>query len=286
MAFLCGVASTAAPQSTRTGSTPGTQVEGYSRCVGASSSTAPAQMYAVQTDIDARDTSVLRGTIIYESSLASTLFNIGASCSFISYVFMRALDLKPLSILSTTVVSTPLGGISELHSVCREGSVVIEDRLLPCELVVLNMSMLDIILGMDWLPVYSAVINCYRHRITLSPEPGVTVRFIADKELPVTTCVPNNNTLSCLLASVSISDEEKTISALPSVVEDFSNVFPDDLSGLPPHREVDFGVDLAPGTNPISIAPYRFAPNELDEMRTQLNDLLRKCFIRESQSPW
>ncbi|WMV37694.1 hypothetical protein MTR67_031079, partial [Solanum verrucosum] len=70
------------------------------------------------------------------------------------------------------------------------------------------------------------------------------------------------------------------------VVKDFLEVFPDDLPGIPPEREIDFGIDLLPDTQPISIPPYRMAPAELKELKTQLKDLLDKGFIQPSISPW
>ena len=62
--------------------------------------------------------------------------------------------------------------------------------------------------------------------------------------------------------------------------------FPDDITGLPPEREVEFTIDLIPGTEPISIPTYRMDPAELRELKAQLEELLRKGFIRPSISPW
>ena len=69
------------------------------------------------------------------------------------------------------------------------------------------------------------------------------------------------------------------------VMRDFIDVFPEDLPGLPPDREVEFNIELITGTAPISKAPYRMAPTELKELETQLQDLLDKGFIRLSHSP-
>ena len=63
-------------------------------------------------------------------------------------------------------------------------------------------------------------------------------------------------------------------------------MFPADLSGMPPDRDIDFCIDLEPGTRPISIPPYRMAPAELRELKAQLQELLGKSFIRPSASPW
>ena len=70
------------------------------------------------------------------------------------------------------------------------------------------------------------------------------------------------------------------------IVREFPEVFPDDLPGLPPTREIDFTIELVPGTEPISKAPYRMEPTELKELKTQLQELLDLGFIRPSHSPW
>ncbi|XP_074337594.1 uncharacterized protein LOC141674791 [Apium graveolens] len=70
------------------------------------------------------------------------------------------------------------------------------------------------------------------------------------------------------------------------VVREFSDVFPEDLEGLPPEREIEFSIDLLPDAQPISKAPYRMAPLEVQELKEQLEELLDKGFIRPSFSPW
>ena len=74
------------------------------------------------------------------------------------------------------------------------------------------------------------------------------------------------------------------IQDIPMVCE-FSDVFPEDLPGLPPERDVEFVIELKPGRTPISRRSYRMPPNELAELKTQLQDLLEKGFIRPSSSP-
>ena len=63
------------------------------------------------------------------------------------------------------------------------------------------------------------------------------------------------------------------------MVDEFSDVFSEELPGLPPNREIEFCIDLVPGAQPISIPPYRMAPTELTELRKQLDELLEKGFI-------
>ncbi|XP_070011104.1 uncharacterized protein [Nicotiana sylvestris] len=84
---------------------------------------------------------------------------------------------------------------------------------------------------------------------------------------------------------VIMESEPPALQSVP-IVREFPEVFPDELPGLPPERIIDFGIDLMPGTQPISIPPYRMAPAELNKLREQLKDLLDKGFIRPSVSPW
>ena len=88
------------------------------------------------------------------------------------------------------------------------------------------------------------------------------------------------------LASLTLEDEERPDLDLPRVVCEYTDVFPDELHGLPPYRDVDFGIELHPGTSPISMTPHWMASVELQELRFQLQELLDKGFIRSSTSPW
>ena len=73
---------------------------------------------------------------------------------------------------------------------------------------------------------------------------------------------------------------------LPRVVCEYEDVFPDELPGLPWPKDVDFVIELHLGTSPISMTPHRMAPVELQEFKVKLQELLDKCFIRSSTSPW
>ncbi|GJS31884.1 putative reverse transcriptase domain-containing protein [Tanacetum coccineum] len=79
--------------------------------------------------------------------------------------------------------------------------------------------------------------------------------------------------------------KEKRLEDVP-VIRDFPEVFPDDLPGLPPPRQVEFKIELVPGAAPVARAPYRLAPSELKELADQLQELSEKGFIRPSSSPW
>ncbi|GKF19471.1 hypothetical protein Tco_0068109 [Tanacetum coccineum] len=92
------------------------------------------------------------------------------------------------------------------------------------------------------------------------------------------------------LAQISAKKEEdksegKQLEDVP-IVQDFPEVFPEDLPGLPPVRPVEFQIDLIPGAAPVARAPYRLAPSEMKELSKQLQELSDKGFIRPSSSPW
>ncbi|GJS29856.1 putative reverse transcriptase domain-containing protein [Tanacetum coccineum] len=119
----------------------------------------------------------------------------------------------------------------------------------------------DIIIGMDWLSRYDATILCGEKKYI---EKGGEL-FLAQ----VTEQEP----------------KEKRLEDVP-VIRDFPEVFPEDLPGLPPPRQVEFRIDLILGAAPVARAPYHLAPSEMKELSKQLQELLEKGFIRPSSSPW
>jgi hypothetical protein len=87
-----------------------------------------------------------------------------------------------------------------------------------------------------------------------------------------------------LLAALKLESESQ--GARQPVVFDFQEVFPDDIIDLPPERQVEFAIELVPGTRPVSMAPYRMFVSELGELKKQLEEFLEKKFIKPSVSPW
>ena len=70
------------------------------------------------------------------------------------------------------------------------------------------------------------------------------------------------------------------------VVKDYPDVFPEELAGMPPDRDITFLIEQLPGSGPISKRPYRMPAKDLEEIKTQIKDLLEKGYIRPSSSPW
>ena len=186
-------------------------------------------------------------------------------------------------------VNSPLGIRARTGTMCRGCELKISGTLLTMDLRILDRSEFDVILRMDWLIAYRVVIDCEHRRSTAYMQDGARVVFQGGKHdiLPQTVYESKcQGQLAGWLASLTLEDEERSDLDLPRVVCEYVDVFPDELPGLPPHRDVDFGIELHPGISPISMIPHRMAPVELQGIRVQLQELLDKGFIRPSTSPW
>ena len=172
--------------------------------------------------------------------------------------------------------------------ICRGCELEISGTPLIVDLRIMDMSEFDVILRMDWLTTYRVVIDCECRRVTAYTQDGTRVVFQGDKHdiLPQTVYESRcQGQLAGWLVSLTLENEERPDLDLPRVVW-YVDVFPDELPGLSPQRVVDFGIELHPGTSPISMTLHRMAPVELQELRVQLQELLDKGFIRPSTSPW
>ena len=185
-------------------------------------------------------------------------------------------------------MSSPLGIRARIRMICRGCELEISGTLLTVDLRLMDMSAFDVILRMDWLIAYRVVIDCERMRVTAYTQDGTRVVFQGDKHdiFPQTVYESKcQGQLAGWLSSLTLEDEERPDSDLPRVVCEYVDVYPNELPGLPPQRVVDFGIELHPGTSPISMTLHKMTPIELQELRVQLQELLDKGFIRPSTSP-
>ena len=130
----------------------------------------------------------------------------------------------------------------------------------------MDMSEFNVIIGMDWLTTHRVVIDYDRKRVTAYTQDGSCVMFQGDKHdaLPQTVYESRlHRQLMGWLASLTLEDEVRQDLSLPLVVFEYEDVFSDKLPGLPPHRGVDFVIELHLGTSPISMTPHRMALVEL-----------------------
>jgi hypothetical protein len=144
-------------------------------------------------------------------------------------------------------------------------------KLIKIYLVLLNLEGIDVILGTNWMIEHRVLLDISSQVIEIdSPHQGATTLYLPQQEY----------LHSCAYAITDIKLED-----IP-IVYGYSDIFPDDLPRMPPDRDIEFVIELQPGTAPISKRPYRMPPNELAELKTQLQDLLDKGFIHPSASPW
>ena len=210
------------------------------------------------------------------------LFDSSALHSFIATSVVIELGLEVETLEESLYVSSPLGIKARIGMICRGCELVISGILLIVDLRVMDMSEFDVIWGMDWLSSYRVIINCERRRVTTYMQDSTRVVFQGDKHdiLPQTVYESRcQGQLAGWLASLTLEDEMRLNLDLPQLVCEYEDVFLDELQGLPLQRVVDFGIELHPGTSPISMTPHRMTPVELQELRVQLPELLDKGFI-------
>ncbi|GJS14476.1 putative reverse transcriptase domain-containing protein [Tanacetum coccineum] len=158
----------------------------------------------------------------------------------------------------------------------------------------------DTIIGMDWLVKYQAIIMCiekivripWGNETIIDHGDGSNRGYEARLHIISYTKTQEYMLKGCpvFLANVNTKETEdkskkKRLEEVP-IIRDFPNVFPEDLPGLPPTRQVEFQIDLIPGVAPVARAPYPLAPSEMKELSEQLKELSDKGFIRPSSSPW
>ncbi|XP_047149583.1 uncharacterized protein LOC124821701 [Vigna umbellata] len=225
---------------------------------------------------------------MHKYALISVLFDSGATHSFISKACVDKLGIVESEMQFDLVVSTPAAGEIRTSIVCVRCPIEVEGHRYKVNLICLPLKDLEVILGMDWLNTNRILIDCGAKEL-IFPEEN-------EEELGVTLDQLKEDIMegaSCFLIMTHADNESEGFERAyskwreaRSVVDEFPDVFPDEVPGLPPVREVEFTIDLVTTAAPISVQPYRMAPAELIELKKQIEDLMDKKFIRPSVSPW
>ncbi|CAA0814809.1 Uncharacterized mitochondrial protein AtMg00860, partial [Striga hermonthica] len=225
-----------------------------------------ARVYAVDQAEVAQQPGTMSGMIVLNDIPVFALFDIGATHSFISRRYLDAIGVHAITAVDPLEVSLASGRKIVTSAKASDLSLSIGGRVLSTDAFVLEMRDFNLILGMDWLSFYHADIRCHDREITLYLSRDESSTFFGSKNR-------------------SLPHKARSPHDVP-VVREFVDVFPDELPGGPPNRQVEFSIDLIPGASPVSKAPYRMAPKELQELKAQIQELLRLSFIRPSVSPW
>ncbi|XP_028069369.1 uncharacterized protein LOC114271903 [Camellia sinensis] len=190
-------------------------------------------------------------------------------------------------------VSSPMGNSMICTSVYPACELLIGNVRVYANLLPLDMNSFDIILGMDWLGEYGATIDCLTKRISFHPPGQSESTFQGHGVISPPYLI--SAARACKLIQKGCQGylcsalEEQVVNGSTDkvpVVCEFLDVFPEELPGELVDREIEFTIEVLPGIQPISKTPYRMSPVEMKELKTQLQDLLDKGFIRPSVSPW
>jgi hypothetical protein len=210
------------------------------------------------------------GMFLRCSHPGTVLFDSRASHSFISSNFVAKHNLPIATMKHKMHVSSP-GGEMRTRHICPAVSITIRGVDFPSNLILLDSKGIDGIHGMDWLSKYDEVIQCTRKAVRLTKRDGTTVEFVA-------TVQTDQGSMLNQAKAIALEDIR--------VVQEYPDVIPEELPGMPPDRDIEFVIELLPGAPPISKRLYRMPVNELAELKKQIVELQSKRFIHPSLSPW
>ncbi|GJU43994.1 putative reverse transcriptase domain-containing protein [Tanacetum coccineum] len=251
--------------------------------------TTRGRVSALTTNQAANAPGTVSGTLYMYDRDVFVLFDTSATNSVVSLAFSKHIKVPSTLLDYALSISTPMKNNVVIGHEYRDCPLRFDDKIRSANLLPLEMSDFDIILGMDWLTEHRATIDCYSKRVIFGDLNNPKFIYHGSrlgKPLKIISALKARTLIShgCEGFLASIKDTSLDGPRLEShpVVRNF----PDELPGLPPEREVEFTIELIPGAQPISKAPYRMTPVELKELKDQLQELLECGFIRPSVSPW
>ncbi|GJV87149.1 putative reverse transcriptase domain-containing protein [Tanacetum coccineum] len=257
---------------------------------------AQAKVYAVGNAGANPDNNVVTDMFLLNNLYAFILFDTDADRSFVSTAFSSRIIITPTALDHDYNVELADGRIIGLNTIIRGCTLNFLNHPFNIDLMPVELGSFDVIIGMDWLAKYHAVIVCAEKivRIPFGDEILIVRGDRSSNEhgtrLNIISCTKAQEYLTkgchVFLANITATKDEdkskgKRLEDVPVVQE-----FPEDLPGIPPTRQVEFRIDLVPGATPVARAPYRLAPSEMKELAEQLQELTDKGFIRPSSSPW
>jgi hypothetical protein len=212
---------------------------------------------------------IMTGTFSINHQPVIILFDSVATHSFISPKCGTKVGLDFYPTKGAYMIVTPGGKIAS-NQIYRKVPIQLGSNLIKIDLLLLDLEGMDVLLGMDWMTRHRMSLDISSRAMEIdSPDHEATILYLPQREC--------NNSCAYAVQGVKLKD-------IPIVCE-YPDIFPDDLPGIPPDRDIEFIIELQPCTAPISKRPYRMPPNELAELKIQLQDLLDKGYIRPSSSP-
>jgi hypothetical protein len=232
-------------------------------------SIASVNQVSAEATVDGTDIAIC---MFYINAITTALlFDSRAMNSFMFARFATTNELPLQNMKTPKVVITPKGPV-EANYMTQKLTLTIMGREFWSTPIVLEESSIDLILGMSGLRKAKAFIHCEKGTVELTSPKGE--RF----EVEITITASTRPAIFLI--------DGKFVGRNIRVVREFPDVFPEELSGMPPDREAEFIIDLLPGSAPISKRPYRMSVEELKELKKQLTELQEAGYIRPSSSPW
>ncbi|KAG8498972.1 hypothetical protein CXB51_005381 [Gossypium anomalum] len=235
---------------------------------------APARAYVVRTREEGNAHDVVTSIFLLYSEPIYTLIDPGSSHSYINSKLVELGKLKTEMSKVSIKVSSPLGQTILVNEVCPRYPLMIYDKTFPVDLLIMPFGDFDVILGMDWLVEHGVILDYYKKKFSVQTEDSdsVEVNGICTNGLArIISAIKVNKLLhqgcTTYLAYVINSDSVESQCTQIRTVCEFSDVFPEELPGLPPDREVEFAIEVYPGTDLVLIPPYRMSPTELKELK-------------------
>jgi hypothetical protein len=218
---------------------------------------------------------VVIGIFLVNDTSVVVLLDSRASHSFIYAAYVGKHNL-PLALLRCQMIVSSPGGDMPARQLFPKVNLKIRGVDFVANLVVLESKGIDVILGMDWLSKYKVLIDYAKKSVKLTTPEGKEMEFVT--ELVVTA----KGVANC----VKVNQLDASQGSEVPVVNEFPNVFLEELPGMPPDQDIEFVIELKPGTTPIYNTPYRMATPELAELKEHIKELLEKGFVCPSSSPW
>ncbi|GJY80391.1 putative reverse transcriptase domain-containing protein [Tanacetum coccineum] len=229
---------------------------------------------------------------LLNQNLARVLFESGADKSFVSISFASMLNIPPITIDTFYNIEFANGNLVSTNTVIQGATLTLLNQPFEIDLMPIKLGSFDVVVSMDWLSKYHARIICDEKvvHILINSETLIIRGDQSKTRLSLISCIKTERYISrgCQVFIIQVMEkksDEKRLEDIP-VVKEFPEVFPENLPGLPPVHQVEFQIDLIPGTSPVAQSPYRLAPSEMQELSDQLQELLDQGFIQPSTSPW
>eukprot|EP00253_Pinus_taeda_P007271 PITA_07271 len=225
----------------------------------------------------------------------SVLIDPGATLSYVNPKIVERCNLQSVKFKNPWLVQLATGAKPKVTSKINNCSFTIADQPITADLNILPLGSYDILIGMDWLEKHWSLVDCKTKIIYYRDQQGNNKEMQGIKRPVQVRPITANQLVKCIRKGCQVyaiqvgfansKDKTASLNNIP-IIQEFADVFPEEIPGLPPRRDIDFTIELVPGAAPVSRAPYRMSIPELTELKMQLQELLEKNYICPSVSPW